>query len=217
MPDFHLVSDFQATGDQPQAIDKLVEGEEAVTTDRFVSLKDLAERLGMDRSHARRYILKLGYSFVRRRTPQSSNQLVLTVSEDEADAILERRKQEGFLGGAQPVSTERGYFYAIQLVPEFHPGRLKLGFAGDVNDRLAQHRTAAPTARLLKKWPCKQSWERTAIDSLTAAACRLVANEVFECEDVDGLLQRGDAFFSLMPDPTDRIPLADTSPFRGAR
>ncbi len=26
MPDFKLVSDFQATGDQPQAIDKLVAG-----------------------------------------------------------------------------------------------------------------------------------------------------------------------------------------------
>jgi hypothetical protein len=43
----------------------------------FVSIKELAVRLGMDRSHARRYILKLGYAFHKRRTPDSGGQLTL--------------------------------------------------------------------------------------------------------------------------------------------
>ncbi len=31
-----------------------------VASDDYVSIKDLANRLGMDRSHARRYVMKLG-------------------------------------------------------------------------------------------------------------------------------------------------------------
>lgn len=171
----------------------------------------------MDKSHARRYILKLGYSPEKRRTADSGNQLALTVTEDEAAAILERRKEEGFLGSTKGVSSEPGYFYVVQLIPDRDSGRLKLGFAADVNERLSQHRTAAPTCKLLKQWPCKQSWERAAMDCITRATCRLIANEVFECDDVESILQRGDAFFNLMPDPREVIPLAETSPLRSAR
>jgi hypothetical protein len=49
-------------------------------SDGFVSIKELAQRLGMDRSHARRYVLKLGYSFHKRRTSDSGSQLTLCVT-----------------------------------------------------------------------------------------------------------------------------------------
>ena len=39
------------------------------------------------------------------------------------------------------------------------------------------------------------------MDALTASGCRFILNEVFECENLDDLLRRGDSFFSLLPEP----------------
>jgi hypothetical protein len=40
-------------------------------SDEYVSIKELAAELGMDRSHARKYVLNLGLAPVKRRTPDS--------------------------------------------------------------------------------------------------------------------------------------------------
>jgi len=183
-----------------------------VTSDEFVSIKDLAKRLGMDRSHARRYVLRLGYTFHKRRTQDSGSQLTLCVTCAEADQIVTQRADRGFIASTIVAVSDVGVFYVIQLVPDLDPKRLKLGFAESLEQRLSQHRTAAPTARVLRAWPCKRTWELTAMDALTRADCRLILNEVFECDDPDLLLKRGDAFFSLLPEPEARAPLASASP-----
>jgi hypothetical protein len=110
------------------------------------------------------------------------------------------------------VMSSVGVFYVIQLVPELDSRRLKLGFAESLEQRLVQHRTAAPTAKVLQAWPCKRSWELTAIDALTSVGCRLILNEGFECDDPDALVQRGEAFFRMLPLPTERPPLSESSP-----
>jgi hypothetical protein len=178
--------------------------------EEFVSLKQLAAELGLDRSNTRKYVLKSGVRPHKRRTPDSGSQPTLALTVEEADRIRAKRREEGFLG-AKAVSKEVGHFYVIRLVPELDPRRVKLGFADDVGIRLAQHRTAAPTAVLVKHWPCKRSWEGTAIDCL-AVGCRLILNEVYECEDVDGLLARGDQFFQLLPAPGEHSQLSQHSP-----
>lgn len=180
--------------------------------DEFTSIKELANRLGMDRSHARRYILKLGYTFHKRRTQDSGGQLTLCVSSDEAEEIASQRADQGFTAQNVVTVSDVGLFYIIQLVPELDPKRLKLGFAESIEQRLSQHRTAAPTAKALRAWPCKRTWEATAIDSLTWVNCRLILNEVFECENPETLLERGDAFFNMLPQPGIRTPLAESSP-----
>jgi len=178
----------------------------------YVSIKDLAKRLDMDRSHARRYVMKLGYAFKKRRTPDSGSQLTLCVTGTEADEIALQRADRGF-GTSTVVSVSNvGVFYVIQVVPDLDPKRLKLGFAESLEQRLSQHRTAAPTARVLRAWPCKRSWELTAIDALTCVGCRLILNEVFECDEPDALVTRGDAFFRMLPQPDFRAPLAKPSP-----
>jgi hypothetical protein len=179
-----------------------------------VSLKELAAKLGMDRSHTRKYVINLGIKPTKRRTPYSGGQLTLTVSAQEAEFICRTRAERGFLDPQKAVVAETGFFYVIQLVPELDPKRLKLGFADNAEVRLAQHRTSAPTARLLRSWPCKRSWERTAIDALAATGGRPIRNEVYEFTDVDVLLKRGDEFFALLPQPTDRVPLSASSPHR---
>ncbi len=181
-------------------------------SEEFVSLKALATELGMDRSHARRYVLRLGVKPQKRRTPDSGGQLTLTVSSSEAEFIKNRRNEQGFLDSAKPVQNEAGFFYIIQLVPELDPKRVKLGFADDVNVRLSQHRTSAPTAVVLKSWPCKRSWESTVIDALVSVDGKLILNEVYEFEDIQSLLESAEQLFSFLPDPGKKVLLADASP-----
>lgn len=179
----------------------------------YISIRHLAEKLGMDRSHARRYILKLGFKPAKRRTSDSGNQLTLTVTQDEATSILKHRQEQGFTGDGKPVELEAGFFYVIQLVPELDPKRIKLGFAIDVNDRLSQHRTAAPTAKTLHSWPCRRAWETTVMDCLSTVACRHILNEVFECNALDELIEKGNALFGMLPNPKGRPELSEHSPY----
>ena len=127
--------------------------------DAFVSLKELAEQLGTDRSQFRRYVLNLGYTVHKRRTQGSGGQLTLCVSTAEANEIVARRTEQGFVSSTAVAISDVGVFYVIQLVPELDPQRLKLGFAESISQRHSQHRTAAPTAKVLHTWPCKRSWE----------------------------------------------------------
>jgi hypothetical protein len=180
--------------------------------EEYISLKHLAEEIGMDRSHARRYVLRLGITPHKRRTADSQNQLTLAVNKNEADLIRQKRCEEGFIGDSKPIAKDVGVFYIIRLVPELDNRRVKMGFADDLLTRLCQHRTAAPTAHVVASWPCKRSWESTVMDCLSAHGCRLILNEVFECDDVEGLMILGNRLFELFPDPKQRTPLAEASP-----
>jgi hypothetical protein len=96
-------------------------------------------------------------------------------------------------------------------VPEALPNRVKIGFADNVERRLAEHQTAAPTAKLLKVWPCKRSWDYATMDSITRTGCKLVLNEVYE-GDIDGFIDRADAYFAIMPNPDMEKELSEYSP-----
>ena len=180
--------------------------------DEFISIKALASRLGMDRSHARRYVIRLGYEFHKRRTPDSGGQLTLCVDARDADAIFATRGEQGFNASTVVSAPEVGVFYVIQLVPDLDLKRLKLGFTDSIEQRLSQHRTAAPTAKVLRTWPCRRAWELTAIEALTRENCSLVMNEVFECTDLEAIIDVGNRFFAMLPPPDRRIPLASSSP-----
>jgi len=164
----------------------------------YVSLKELAQELDLDRSNLRKYALKKGFDLIRVRTPDSRGQPTLALSAADAESLREARESDGY-NHQFPIENGNGFFYVIRLVPEFAPNRMKLGFASNVNARLQAHRTAAPTAQLVKAWPCQKSWEVAAIASLTRQDCQLVANEVFDCNDVNELVTRGDGFFAIMP------------------
>lgn len=165
----------------------------------YVTLKDLAVELGIDRSNLRKYVLNHGLAPLSVRASGSRGQATLALTEADAEAVRALRHNEGFQDSGTPVENGEGHFYLVQLVPEFNPNRVKLGFALDANTRLDAHRTAAPTATLVKVWKCKRSWEGAAIASLTRVECELIANEVYECKSIDRLIARGDEFFGLMP------------------
>ena len=104
-----------------------------------------------------------------------------------------------------------GYFYIIQLVPEALPNRVKIGYTDNLNTRLREHQTAAPTATFLGHWKCEWLWDQAAMDSITRIDCHLVMNEVYE-GDIEGFLNRAEEFFSLMPQNTDKPKLSAHSP-----
>ncbi len=165
----------------------------------YVSLKELAKELGIDRSGLRRYVLKSGIVPVNIRTADSRSQLTLALHVDDAEAIRQLRQKQGFgVVKFAPVENTNGCFYVIQLVPDLDPNRVKLGFANDVMTRLSAHQTAAPTATLLKAWSCKRSWEGPIIEGVTRIGCRLISNEVYECEDLEALVKRCDEFFRFI-------------------
>ena len=179
----------------------------------FVSLKELAEEFGIDRTNLRKYVRRHGVKPHERRTRDSGHQLTLAVTIPEAETIRAHRRGEGFFDSPKPMPKEVGDFYVIRLVPELDPRRIKLGFADDTDSRLAQHRTAAPTAVVVKSWPCRRTWESTAMDCLSGRDCKLILNEVFECEDVDALIRKADELFSLLPPPESKPELAEYSPY----
>ena len=185
-------------------------------SEEYVTLKALSVELGLDRSNMRKYVMNSGIEPDRRRTPDSGSQLTLTVSPDQADFIRRKRQQEGYGSGTPATVSDSGLFYVVQLVPELDPRRLKLGFTDNLTNRLSQHRTAAPTAIVLKSWQCKRSWEVTITDALTVKTCRLIQNEVFECESLDDLLSLADELFMILPDPKEVIELSEYSPMNGS-
>lgn len=169
----------------------------------FVLLKDLAEEFGLDRSSMRRYILRNKLEPVKVRTLESKGQQTLALTVEDAEFIRERRRQQGYTTknriGKPVMDNGEGFFYIIQLVPELEPERVKLGFTCNLENRLSTHRTVAPTAKLLEKWPCHRNWELAAIASLTRENCKSLSNEVFIVQDVDMLVKRAKDFFALMP------------------
>ena len=169
-------------------------------SEEFVLVKDLAEILDLDRSSARKYVLRLGIKPHRRRTPSTQHQSALAVTKEEAKKIINVREAQGSIKvSADIIDPEIGLFYIVQLVPELNKKRIKLGFTDDLKRRLAQHRIVAPTAIILKSWPCKRVWKLPVIDSIVSVKCKDLSNEVFECDSIKALLRRGDKFFALLP------------------
>jgi hypothetical protein len=169
--------------------------------------------------------LKIDSGTVRRLIARESESLQLTVLRGKQDRLfLSREDADRLITNYEarrgPISDtveneskfdRYGSFYIIQLVPEALPNRVKIGYADNVDQRMNEHRTAAPTARILKAWPCKRSWDYAAMDSITREKCKLVLNEVYE-GDISGFLERADQFFALMPNPDNEKELSEYSP-----
>lgn len=167
----------------------------------FVSIEDLACEFGIDKSNVFKYLKKHGIHAHKRRLSGHNSQKCACLNRDEAEQIRKMRASEGYSHDAQSLTSGAGSFYVIRLVPDLDPRRIKLGFANDINQRLVAHRCSAPTAEVVKTWPCKASWERTAIDCLSNGLPSL-SNEVFVVEDLEKLIGLGDKFFGIMPDPS---------------
>lgn len=183
--------------------------------ENYVTFQEAAEENGVGIDTVRRNAKKLELEITRRKTPSSRGTLVNCLSRQDADklkAFFDQKQNYEFTPGIDDVSVQRyGYFYLIQLVPEAIPNRVKIGYTDNIEQRINEHKTSAPTLKLLKSWECKRSWDQAAMDSITRKDCKKVLNEVYE-GDIDAFIERGDKFFEHMPNSNDEVEFSEHSP-----
>ncbi len=180
---------------------------------KLISAIDLASELGVWKQTIIKEIDRLQIEGQKMSTSDSRGQKVLHITEQDAERVRAKfsppnavpndgdatAKREGY------ILAQDGVFYVIQLEPEYDPGRFKVGFTTDLDDRLRKHRCSAPHATVLRTWACKSLWERTAIDCVAAGCERLYtpdhtpAQEVFRTASIDDVIDRCERFFELMP------------------
>jgi hypothetical protein len=180
-----------------------METEPQVTELGQIAVAELADELGTYRATIFKIAKRLGIQPVKRRDAARGGQQISLVTTIEASTIREefstgRRTGDQAAGDAVPLAVDEGMFYVIQLEPEHDAGRFKVGFTTDLEGRLRHHRCSAPFAQYKRNWPCRRTWERAAIDCMTAGLEQL-HTEVFRGPSLDQVLDRGDRFFSVMP------------------
>jgi len=183
----------------------------------YRTYKEIADDIGVSidtvRRNVKSYKTELKLEPKKKKTPSSKGALVACLSFDDAEKLIRFYKSKGSTNSGLSNNRNYGFFYLIQLIPEFQPNRVKIGFADDVNKRFREHQTSSPTAKLLGSWPCKRAWDQAVMDSLTRTGCKLVLNEVYE-GDIQDFKDRADEFFGIMPDPTTEIGLSKHSPLK---
>lgn len=155
--------------------------------EEFYNLRQIAKDLGIT------------YQTVKSRTEQLDIEVVQTQNEKNMYLSSIRSADLAKLKDSltNKSHSENGFFYMIALVPEYNKGRIKLGFATNVEERLGNHRTAAPTAELVRCWPCKRSFEKTIIAALSSLG-KQVRNEVYDFDNVDLIVSKAETLFSLL-------------------
>ena len=173
-----------------------------------ISVIDAASEIGLDKRNVFKILKRLGIeTFLERSSsPNHRGQAIAHISledfeslrNDMASKVTTPLAADSDTADLEYVPIEAGNFYVIQLEPEHDCGRFKVGFAVSIAERLRSHRCAAPFAKLVKSWPCRRVWERTAIDCVTAG-CEQLHTEVFRTSELAGVITRCDQFFSMMP------------------
>jgi hypothetical protein len=174
-----------------------------MTQDR-ISVIDAAQTIGYGKTAVFKILSRLGIETFKERNANHNGQAIAYISLDDFRLIQRHVATRQQILSAESQSDdeqlgiEYGVFYLIQLEPEHDPGRFKVGFAALIDERLRSHRCAAPFAEVVKTWPCRRLWERTAIDCVTLD-CVQLHTEVFRTTDLSRVVARGDAFFAMMP------------------
>lgn len=179
--------------------------------DQLISVIDVARRLGVRKQTVFKVLLRHGIDAVKQRNSSNRNQLISYITHDELVRIntgllviasknqIEQIDDEAV---SDILSTEQGAFYLLQLEPTHDAGRFKVGFAGSMSERLRALRCSAPYAMVVKTWPCRRLWEKTAIDCVTVD-CERLHTEVFRTDSLKLVIDKCEQFFRLMPAVTN--------------
>ncbi|MDE0152356.1 MAG: hypothetical protein OXN23_00625 [Gammaproteobacteria bacterium] len=167
-----------------------------------VSVAQAADIFGVQKPHLFKIIKRLGIETHQEKSDSTGphrGAKIAFISKEDFERLKEYLKDSHTENEPSSVGpSQGGVFYLIQLEPEHDPTRFKLGFASDVSSRLRQHKTAAPYSKVVGIWPCKQLWEKTAIESI-ARGCDRVHTEVFRGKSIEIVRERCEEFFALMP------------------
>jgi hypothetical protein len=169
----------------------------------LISVIDLAAQMCKRKTTIFKVLRRLGIDATKMRSSANAGQLISYITDEEAKLVVEELSTGGSpeaLDEEQPseVRPEQGVFYLLLLEPDHDPGRFKVGFAVSLPERLRQLRCSAPFARVVRSWPCKSLWEKTAIEC-ASVGCERLHTEVFRTSALEKVVERCDQFFSLMP------------------
>lgn len=168
-----------------------------------VPIRKIAEEMGVHKDYALRLVKSRSEQLGLK--PQFGKRKAVYLTRSDADRLIkdyEPRRSKLSTDGRPAFRAEGyGYFYVIQLHPHDLPNRLKIGYTDNLEVRLSDHRTTAPTLKLVKSWPCKRTWEDAARASITRCGCKHIGGEVYD-GDVRIFVQQAEVFFSVMPKPT---------------
>ena len=172
----------------------------------LISVKDFAERNGLLKQTVFKVLRRLEIEPSKSRGGSANRgQAISYITEEGArrvlDALASNRRSENE-GEEFPDASlyDVGVFYLLCLEPNHDPSRFKVGFASNLNERLRQHRCSAPFACVVKTWPCRRLWEKTAIECVTAG-CERLHTEVFRASSIAAVESKCEQFFLLMPPP----------------
>lgn len=170
----------------------------------LIPVSQVTSELGKQKSHIFKVLDRLGIERILQKSVKAKGQKVALISAEDYARVKE------YFSGTNSDTQETifdsdsgGVFYLIQLEPEHDPGRIKLGFATNIEERLRSHKTAAPFSKVVKTWPCKLLWEKTAIESISQG-CERLHTEVFRSESIEEIQSRCEKFFALMPTIEDK-------------
>lgn len=171
-------------------------------SDDLISVIDVARQHGKRKATVFKVLKRLGITPAKQRSSSSRNQFVACITHDEfrlvaveLQSIVDREHEDE---SDEFVSADIGVFYLIQLEPELDPGRFKVGFATSLLERLRHLRCSAPFAMVVRSWPCRRLWEKTAIDAVSVG-CEQLHTEVFRTGSLDEIIERCTRFFAIMP------------------
>lgn len=170
----------------------------------YVLVHDIAKEFGVDASNTRRWLKANNFELFGVRAKKGCRPLS-GVSAEDYQRALKLRESQGYPTGGNISATSKnrvldmGVFYIVAACPDLSPHRIKLGFTTSIDARMADYFTIAPTAEVVKTYPCKFAWEKAAMASITRIGCKQIGVEIFDCDSVEDLVARADAFFALMP------------------
>lgn len=180
-------------------------------TEHLISVKDFAGQNGLHKQTVFKVLRRLEIEPSKSRgSNQNRGQMVSYITEEDARRVLEAlassrsTEQEGEETELPDAALyDIGVFYLLCLEPDHDPSRLKVGFASNLNERLRQHRCSAPYTQVVKTWPCRRLWEKTAIECVTNG-CERLHTEVFRAPSLKEVEDKCEKFFALMPQLSGR-------------
>ena len=173
----------------------------AMARETLISIVDIARIHGKHRASIHRIVRDLGLNVenvVGERTRGQKASHIAVRDYETYRSRFDGQRRTAKPARASDSHTAHAVFYLILTEPELDPGRFKIGFSADLEERLRHHRTAAPFCELVRQWPCKALWEKTAIECV-ADGCQQLGPEVFRADSIEDVIHRADRFFDLMP------------------
>ena len=166
----------------------------------LISLGEIAVNHGRHSQSVHKFVRRLGIETVKVKDANARGQKVSCITMEDYARL------EQLLTNSPPGYPDRavshGSFYLALLEPDLDPGRFKVGFATDVDERIRRHKTVAPLLTKVREWPCKLLWEKTAIECVTYG-CEQLYTEVYRTSDIKSVIGQAEKFFRLMPQLTE--------------